>query len=137
MGSDQREHRRALARSATLATTALALTYALFAPISAAAIFTRAFPREIAEIPSALPILRNVAIDGENNVWAAEVTKLGLGELDPGAIASPSVFVKTIAVSHFPTDLAIERATTGDFYVSGSDFVDAPIEVLSSSGRLL
>jgi hypothetical protein len=106
-------------------------------PSHARAIFTRPFAREIAEVPSALPVLRGVAIDGEDNVWVAEVIERGVGELDPGPIARPSHFLKTITVSHFPTDLAIERATTGDFYTSGSDFLSEPIEVLSSAGKLL
>ena len=125
-------------------------------PTAANAAFTRQFVRQITgtcETPGESPIqpsacphskflpfgsVGGVAVDEKDDLWVGDLSSGALDEFSPAYLAGePNAFLKTLPIkAEGPLeDVAIERASTGDFYVthhrSGGS---AQVEVFSEAG---
>ena len=114
------------------------LTYAIPTPPPATATLTRPFLPEITATPASRTTPNAVAVDAENHLWVGEGEEDSVAEFNPANIGdAPPTRLRSIKVSTLPSSVAVERATTGDFYVASSKAQETPIEVLSSTGAHL
>jgi hypothetical protein len=130
------------------------LGVACFSPGGAEAAFTRPLLRQITraanpssgmackagEGPPCLSLSGGFALDAKDDLWVGDANSGGLDEFSPAyAAVEPNAFLKTLAIGA-PPNVAIESATSGDYYLPGlggpgKDGED--VEVLSSTGALV
>jgi hypothetical protein len=102
------------------------------APSAASAAFTREFSRQIAG-PFSSP--RGVAIDSADKLWVGDLDTRTLDEFESAATGNTPVKLGApFATGVLPGNLAVERATTGDIYVTDPAGTH-PVEVFEPDGE--